>query len=270
MSTYAIGDVQGCTEQLEALLELIQFDPASDRLWFAGDLVNRGPDSLGTLRLIYSIRDSVTVVLGNHDLHMLAVDADKRCGNKKDNFSAVFEADDKEQLLEWLRFCPLIHREKDYLMVHAGIHPDWDKDTSMALASEVENILRSDDNIAFFRQMYGNKPESWSPELSGNDRLRFITNVLTRMRYCYADKRMDLLFKGPVSKAPADLIPWFSVPGRIKQKGYILHGHWASLEDTQQPSRIVSLDTGCVWGNKLSAWCLEDKRWFSVPGYNTI
>ncbi len=267
MPTYAIGDVQGCTDQLKALLELIQFDPALDRLWFAGDLVNRGPDSLGTLRLIYSLRDSVTVVLGNHDLHLLAVHADKNNGNKKDTFSAVLEAHDREELLQWLRFCPLIYKDNDHLLVHAGIYPFWDQHKALTLAAEVEQELQSNHSGAFYKQMYGNKPDYWSENLTGHDRLRFITNVFTRMRYCYADKRLDMIYKGPVKETPSELTPWFAVPGRVMYNSTILYGHWASLEKTELAADTINLDTGCVWGNKLSTWCLEEKRWYSVSGY---
>ncbi len=267
MPTYAIGDIQGCTEQLQALLEHIRFDPLSDKLWLAGDLINRGPDSLGTLRLLYSIKDSVTVVLGNHDLHLLAVQADKKNGNNKDNFHAIFTADDQHQLLDWLRFCPLIHREGDYLLVHAGIYPFWDEETAFSLAAEVEQVLRGSEHTAFFNQMYGNQPEKWSTDLKGHNRLRFITNVFTRMRYCSGKDSLDLIFKGPLEEAPDGLTPWFNVTNRIPIKGTILHGHWASLADVEHTPGIINLDTGCVWGNTLSAWCLEEKHWYSVPGY---
>jgi len=268
MSTYAIGDVQGCREQLEALLELINFDPANDRLWFAGDLVNRGPDSLGTLRLIYSIKESVIAVLGNHDLHMLAVNVYPQRANRKDTFFDVLDATDKEPLLDWLLHCPLAHAEDEYLMVHAGIYPHWDRHSALQYAAEVEQCLQGGKHENFFSQMYGNQPANWSEQLTGNDRLRFITNVLTRMRYCYDDSSLDMQCKGPVTEATPELTPWFDVTDRIEHPGYILHGHWASLMGGESKPGIISLDTGCVWGNKLSAWCLEEKHWFSVPGDN--
>jgi len=267
MSTYAIGDIQGCRVQLEALLESIRFDPAKDKLWLAGDLVNRGPDSLGTLRLIYSLKESVIAVLGNHDLHMLAVYKDRNRANRKDTFFSLLDAPDADKLLEWLRFCPLVYAEDNYLMLHAGTHPYWDRQQTLTYASEVEQVLRSEQHSDFFQQMYGNQPDSWSEELQGNERLRFITNVLTRMRYCYADSSLDMQCKGPISEAPSELIPWFDMPNRVVHEGYILHGHWAALMGGESPSGIISLDTGCVWGNKLSAWCLEEKRWYSVTGY---
>ena len=267
MSTYAIGDVQGCREQLEALLEQINFDPASDKLWFAGDLVNRGPDSLGTLRLIYGIKDSIIAVLGNHDLHLLAVNIDSRFGNRKDTFDDLLKAPDAAKLLEWLRFRPLVHAEGDFLMVHAGVYPQWDRATVLELATKVEQVLKGDDHAAFFKQMYGSKPDKWSADLQGYDRLRFITNALTRMRYCYADNSLDMLNKGPITEASTHLTAWFHQPDRVQHQGYILHGHWATLDGGEQVPGIISLDTGCVWGNSLSAWCLEEKRWFSVAGY---
>lgn len=268
MSTYAIGDVQGCREQLESLLELIRFDPLKDKLWFAGDLVNRGPDSLGTLRLVHSIKESVIVVLGNHDLHLLAVNYDRARANSKDTFLPLLEAADAKSLLDWLRFCPLVHAEGDYLLVHAGVHPLWNRQAMLHYAAEVEAILRSNQHQAFFQRMYGNQPDQWSADLQGQDRLRFITNVMTRMRYCYADNALDMLCKGAISEAASGLIPWFNANNRIEHEGYILHGHWASLMDKEPKAGIISLDTGCVWGNKLSAWCLEEQHWYSVAGYH--
>ncbi|PCJ48643.1 MAG: diadenosine tetraphosphatase [Gammaproteobacteria bacterium] len=272
MATYAIGDIQGCRVELEVLLELINFDPTADQLWFAGDLVNRGPDSLGALRLIHSLRDCSVIVLGNHDLHLLAVfEAGKNATqikqNPKDNFYTILDAPDADQLLDWLRFRPLVHVKDDYLLVHAGVYPLWSRQEIIDYAGEVERVLRGKEYSEFFTQMYGNQPEKWSSDLTGNDRLRFITNSLTRMRYCYQDYSLDMLCKGPVSETPEDLIPWFKVKGRIKHQGYILHGHWAALIEKEPLAGIISLDTGCVWGNKLSAWCLEEKRWYSVAGY---
>ena len=267
MPTYAIGDIQGCREQFEALLELINFDPACDKLWLVGDLVNRGPDSLGTMRLVYSIKDSVIVVLGNHDLHALAVNINRSRATRKDTLDSLLDADDAKQLLDWLRFRPLAHADGDYLMVHAGTYPLWDRATTLALAAEVEQVLRSEDHVSYFLQMYGNQPDRWSNQLTGQNRLRFITNALTRMRYCYADSSLDMNCKGTIAEAPADLMPWFDVPGRVVHQGYVLHGHWSALTGTKPVPGIISLGADCVWGNKLSAWCLEEKRWYSVPGY---
>ena len=266
MSTYAIGDVQGCREQLEQLLEQIKFDPVADTLWFAGDLVNVGPDSLGTLRLIHSIKDSVVSVLGNHDLHLLAVQADHNFTNNQDTMSSLLNASDAELLLDWLRFRPLAHEEGDFFMSHAGLYPFWNSETALTLAAEVEQLLRCDNYQEFFKFMYGNKPDTWSENLIGDDRLRFITNAFTRMRYLYSDQSLNLTYKGSLAKASPDLIPWFNVTDRVTHSGFILHGHWAALKGGEPAPGIISLDTGCVWGNKLSAWCLEEKHWYSVPG----
>ncbi|MCP3673550.1 MAG: symmetrical bis(5'-nucleosyl)-tetraphosphatase [Gammaproteobacteria bacterium] len=268
MSTYAIGDIQGCREQFEALLEHIRFDSAADTLWLAGDLVNRGPDSLGTLRLIHSIKDSVIAVLGNHDLHALAASTDRNFANRKDTFFSLLDAPDADVLLGWLRFRPLVHTEGDYFMSHAGVHPYWDLHLTAALAVEVEEVLRSEQHLEFFQHMYGNFPEKWSQKLVGYDRLRFITNALTRMRYCYADGSLDMKCKVPIVEAPRNLIPWFKIPDRITHSGYILHGHWAALMGGEPLPGIISLDTGCSWGGTLSAWCMEEKQWYSVPGIN--
>jgi len=267
MSTYAIGDIHGCRKQLELLLEHIKFDPAVDKLWFTGDLVNRGPDSLGTLRLVYSLRDSVISVLGNHDLHMLAVYAGGKKRHTKDNFYNIFNQVDTEELLEWLRFRPLVHVEDEFFLVHAGIYPFWNAIETQQYAREVETVLRGSEYKHFFKNMYGNKPDKWSSNLTGYDRLRFITNALTRMRYCYHNGALDMLFKGPVNEASDDLIPWFNLKHRVEHSGYILHGHWGALMGGELRPGIISLDTGCYWGYRFSAWCLEEKCWYSVEGY---
>jgi bis(5'-nucleosyl)-tetraphosphatase (symmetrical) len=266
MATYAIGDVQGCREQLESLLDHINFDTSKDKLWFAGDLVNRGADSLGTLRLIYRLRESVVAVLGNHDLHLLAVNVDASRGTKKDNFYDIFDAEDKDLLLGWLQQCPLAYAEHGHLLVHAGVYPLWDVQMLLSYAREVEQVLQSEESDSFFRQMYGNKPERWSDNLQGIDRVRFITNALTRMRYCDDDNSLDMICKLPVAEAPDELIPWFNANNRKPISETILHGHWAALNASDVIDGVVSLDTGCVWGGRLSAWCIEEKRWYSVAG----
>ena len=193
MSTYVIGDVQGCLRELEALLRLVDFDEGRDRLWFTGDLVNRGPDSLGVLRFVRGLGDAATVVLGNHDLHLLACAAGVRPPHRKDTLSAVFEAPDREELLHWLRHRSLLHFDADsgYLMVHAGLPPQWTAAQARQYAAELEGVLRADDNGTFFSHMYGNEPTRWSDSLAGMDRLRFITNCLTRLRYCDADGELS-------------------------------------------------------------------------------
>ena len=266
MATYAIGDVQGCREQLEQLLERINFDTSTDKLWFAGDLVNRGADSLGTLRLIYQLRNSVVVVLGNHDLHLLAVNQDLSRGTNKDNFYNIFDAADKEVLLAWLQQCSLVHLEQNHLLVHAGVYPLWNIQSLLKYAREVEQILQSENSESFFQQMYGNTPQRWSNTLEGIDRARFITNALTRMRYCSDNNSLDMINKAPVAQAPDGLTPWFMAKNREPVSETVLHGHWASLNKSDVTDGIINLDTGCVWGGRLSAWCLEEKRWYSVAG----
>jgi len=266
MSTYAIGDVQGCLQQLKILLRLIEFDPNVDQLLFAGDLVNRGPDSLGTLRFIKELGESAKVVLGNHDLHLLACYYNRDKVTKKDTIDDIFEANDVEALLFWLRHQPLALSYHDCLMVHAGVHPTWDRKQALSAAEEVETVLKGSQYKEFFHQMYGNEPAQFSPSLSYIERLRFFTNVLTRMRYLTPNGDLDMVCKKPLEQADKGLIPWFDVKDRIEHEGYILHGHWASLGGGEENKGIVSLDTGCVWGDKLSAWRLDDKQWFSVAG----
>lgn len=266
MATYAIGDVQGCLRQLNDLLEKIHFDPSVDQLWFAGDLVNRGPDSLGTLRLIKNLGDSAKVVLGNHDLHLLACSHNRDKMISKDTFYDVLMAEDANALLTWLQQQPLALAQDEFIMVHAGIHPTWDRKQALTYAREVEAALRGGQHQKFYQQMYGNEPTQLSENLSQMQRLRFITNVFTRMRYLDDDGQLDLYCKKPIESADEGLIPWFDVDNRVQHQGFILHGHWASLGGGEEINGIVSLDTGCVWGNKLSAWRLDDQKWFSVSG----
>ena len=205
-------------------------------------------------------------MLGNHDLHLLAVNIDVSRGTKKDNFYNIFEADDKDLLLGWLQHCPLAYAEGEHLLVHAGVYPLWNTQLLLRYAREVEQVLQSEFSDDFFRKMYGNIPERWSENLKGIDRMRFITNALTRMRYCHDDNSLDLICKVSVAKAPDDLIPWFNANNREPISETILHGHWAALKTSDALEGIISLDTGCVWGGRLSAWCLEEKRWYSVAG----
>ena len=266
MSTYAIGDIQGCFSSFERLLEAIQFDPAQDTLWLAGDLVNRGPDSLATLRYCYQHKDSIIAVLGNHDLHLLAV-AFGACEYKnKDTFAAVLEAPDKDKLLNWLRFNPLYYRDKKlgYSMVHAGIYPKWSRKKAKTLALEVEDIIQGEHFSEFLCNMYGNQPERWSDTLVGPSRWRFITNCFTRMRLCDSNFAINLSYKGALKEAPTELYPWYTTPNRKPIKDTILIGHWAALNGVTGSLNVIALDTGCVWGNKLSAFCLETGIWTQV------
>ena len=256
MALYAIGDVQGCCDELEGLLEQIDFDPRRDRLWFAGDLVNRGPDSLRTLRLLHRL--NILTVLGNHDLHLLATACLPEYRKRKDTLEQVIHAPDGPALLDWLRHQPLLHHdaESGYTLIHAGLPPQWDLDTARSCAAEVERVLRSEDHVEFFKVMYGNHPSRWSDRLQGWDRLRFITNCLTRLRYCDSNGRLALEYKGPPDSQPRHLKPWFAWDRRKSRKMNILFGHWSTL-GAYDEAGIHSLDTGCLWGGKLTALRLD-------------
>jgi bis(5'-nucleosyl)-tetraphosphatase (symmetrical) len=242
------------------LLELLRFDPASDRLWLVGDLVNRGPRSLDVLRLVRKLGQAATTVLGNHDLHLLAAALTPSEQLKpKDTLGAIFAATDRDELLHWLRQQPLLHHDDllRYTMVHAGLAPDWDFPTARACASELESALRDDDASAeLFAHMYGDQPDRWSEDLKGVDRLRFITNCFTRLRFCHADGRLALKNKGSPANAPAGLVPWFRAPNRRTRDLRIVCGHWSAL-GYYEGDGILSIDTGCVWGSTLCAVRLD-------------
>ncbi len=264
MATYAIGDVQGCLQPLLALLEQIQFDPNVDNLWFAGDLINRGPQSLETLRFIKSLGDKHISVLGNHDLHLLAVAYGVDGKGKHDTLNDILLAPDKDELLEWLRNRPLLHTDNTFVMTHAGLAPAWSLDKARQLAHEAESILRSSEMLYYLQHMYGNQPDNWSDDLSGEGRFRCIINYFTRMRYCYPDGRLDLEVTTRIADKPAHLLPWFGVPGRKNTDVKIIFGHWAALEGKTDTPNTFALDTGCVWGRALTALRLEDEQRFSV------
>lgn len=263
MSIYAIGDIQGCYDDLMLLLDSINFDQACDKLWFTGDLVNRGPKSLETLRFIYALGDNAKVVLGNHDLHLLATAFDHQRLGKNDTFEAVLHATDKDELLNWLRRQPLIHvdKELDVVMLHAGIHPDWDIDKAVALAGEVEKVIRGDNHVDFYRHMYGDKPANWSDELSSWPRLRSITNTLTRLRYCNSSGKASLGQKGAPGSQPDGLTPWFDIEHRISKNQRIIFGHWSTLvlAENIRYNNVYPLDTGCLWGGKLTAMKIDSE-----------
>lgn len=265
MATYAIGDIQGCFNELMQLLDQVQFSDA-DQLWIAGDLVNRGPDSLATLRFLKSLGPRARIVLGNHDLHLLAVHYGKTHLRRGDTLDAILAAPDREELMHWLRHQPLLiaDRESGYVMVHAGIPPKWSLKKALKRAAEVEQVLQGPDAETYFSHMYGNEPGRWDKTLRGWDRLRVITNYFTRMRFCDAEGRLDFKAKGGLDTQPEGYLPWFHQP-RKANKHTILFGHWAALEGYAEADNVIALDTGCIWGNQLTAFRLEDRALFSTP-----
>lgn len=252
MAIYAIGDVQGCFDELFQLLELIQFDGHKDQLWFAGDLVNRGPKSLETLRFVKNLGDAAVTVLGNHDMHLLAASCTQKIAQKKDALTQVLEAPDCEELIDWLRFRPLFHHNDEFCLLHAGLPPQWDFKKTKKMAALVEQTLRSPDYPVFLKQMYGNKPNIWSSDLKGMARLRFIVNCFTRMRYCDASGKLDFANSGPIGSQPKGLVPWFEVPNRKSADMRIICGHWSTL-GYYEGSNCYAIDTGCLWGGQLTA-----------------
>lgn len=267
MATYAIGDIQGCYHALRNLLQHIAFKPGRDRLWLVGDLINRGSGTLDVLRLLTEYHaqypSSVVAVLGNHDLHALTVAAGLKTAHRDDTLQPLLEAPDKDQLLAWLRQRPLLHAENDYLMVHAGLLPQWTIAQAMHLAGEVEQALRGPDYLDFLLGMYGNQPDQWDDELQGMDRLRLITNAMTRLRVCTPAGRMDLRFKGEREDIPDGLLPWFKVSFRKSLDTTIICGHWSAL-GLYRGDNVVALDTGCLWGGNLTALRLEDQQLYQV------
>lgn len=256
MPVYAIGDIQGCFNELEGLLDQISFDPRQDKLWIAGDLVNRGPDSLETLRFLHRL--NVVTVLGNHDLHLLATAHIPKYRKHKDTLEQVMHAPDGPELLEWLRHQPLLHHDTGtgYTLIHAGLPPQWDLDKARHCAAEVEQVLRGKDYVEFLGEMYGNHPAQWSDSLQGWDRLRFITNCLTRLRYCDTNGHLALEHKGPPGSQPRHLKPWFDWAQRKSRGMNILFGHWSTL-GAYDEAGVHSLDTGCLWGGTLTAMRLD-------------
>lgn len=263
MATYAIGDIQGCHAALLRLLDDIAYDPDRDRLWFVGDLVNRGPDSLATLRFVRGLGDRAVTVLGNHDLHLLTVAAGFVRAHRGDTLDEILAAPDRDELLSWLRHRPLVHVEDGYLMVHAGLLPEWTPDEAIALAGEVERTLRSDGYLEFLARMYGNRPGRWDPTLRGYDRLRVIVNAMTRMRVLKPDGDMDFAFKSALDRMPPGLVPWYAVPGRASRDVPVIFGHWSAL-GLKVEGNLLALDTGCLWGGCLSAVRLPDRKLFQV------
>lgn len=267
MATYAIGDIHGCVKTFQRLLKRIQFDPAHDALWLTGDLINGGPDSLGTLRWVVEHDAIVHAVLGNHDLHMLAVAAGTREMRKKDHFGPILEAPDRDDLLDWLHRQPLVRRHDGYLMVHAALLPTWSADEALSLSGEVESILQGENPAEFFEHMYGNKPNKWSDELTGVERLRVIINAMTRLRVLGplhgARRGMAFDFSGPLEEIPDDRTPWFEADEVTWDDHTVIFGHWSAL-GVHKVGRVACLDSGCVWGGKLTAMRLEDEAIFQV------
>ena len=268
MSTYAIGDVQGCYAELRSLLRECGFDSRRDRLWFVGDLVNRGPRSLDVLRFVADLGGRARVVLGNHDLHLVASARGARKLRGKDTFHDVLDATDGEALVDWLRERPVIHRdpEQGFVMVHAGIAPAWTIDEALVHGAELSRALLAPDHPQLLAGMYGNRPDAWRESLAGLDRLRFVTNAFTRMRYCRRDGRLDFSETGPPGAQHPSLAPWFELRDAGADGARIVFGHWATLRIEAALSRdlhVRHVDTGCVWGGSLTALRLEDDREFS-------
>lgn len=267
MATYVVGDLQGCLTPLLCLLDDIAFNPQQDELWVAGDLVNRGPESLQTLRFLKHLDEEehcTKIVLGNHDLHLLACAYGKKSPKASDTLSEILTAPDSETLLTWLRHQKLAVSDGKHLMVHAGIAPLWSIEQTLSLANEVENTLQSDAFIPFFEGMYGNSPNIWHDQLTGQDRLRCITNYLTRVRYCFPDGSMDFNEKLAPKRLSlsSPLQPWFRLLKNQNQEQTILFGHWASLMGQCEKDNMYALDTGCVWGGKLTLLRLDDQKIF--------
>jgi bis(5'-nucleosyl)-tetraphosphatase (symmetrical) len=266
MSTYAIGDIQGCFDALQALLRTIQFDEKTDTLWCTGDLVNRGPQSLAVLRFFKGLGDRHQVVLGNHDLHFIGVAYQVRATHAGDTLQDLLAAPDREVLLDWLCTRPLLVHDAalGYTMTHAGLAPQWSLRDAGRIAKEVETLLQGKSRALLLKEVFGNVPDYWDESLAGMDRLRSAINFFTRMRFCYPDGRLNFTYKGALASKPADIIPWFDVKPRLNADLNLIFGHWAALNGQADKPHLFPLDTGCVWGNCLTAMRLEDGKRFSV------
>jgi bis(5'-nucleosyl)-tetraphosphatase (symmetrical) len=264
MATFAIGDVQGCYAEFRRLLDLIRFDRAKDRLWLAGDIVNRGPASLSVLRYVKALGEAVVMVLGNHDLHLLMVA--EGCGkmNRNDTLQDILSAPDRDELLCWLRRQPLLYMNGNYVMVHAGLLPSWDIRQSCELAKLAEDALRGSCFRELCTHMYGNEPDHWDENLEGYERLRIVINAMTRMRICTPDGKMNFAYKGSEKNIPRGYVAWFEAPNRASRDATIICGHWSAL-GLKIIDNVLALDTGCLWGGSLTAIRLEDHKIFQVP-----
>lgn len=263
MATFAIGDIQGCFEALTQLLDQAAFDPSRDRLWLVGDLINRGPQSLEVLRYVKSLGDTATVVLGNHDLHLIMRSEGHSRASSDDTLDEVLNAPDRDELLQWLRSRPLFYCEDEYAMVHAGLLPQWSVSQCEDLAAEVEEGLISPNYHDLLANMWGSEPDAWQRELRGWERMRVIINAMTRMRFCTPDGRMDLRAKGPPESAPKGYLPWFAIPSRASNTHTVVCGHWSALGFYTE-RKLLALDSGCFWGGALTAIRLEDRTTFQV------
>lgn len=263
MATYLVGDIQGCFDELQQLLTTVDFDSTNDTLWLAGDLVARGPKSLETLRFVKSLGNSAKVILGNHDLHLLAIYHGINPIKKKDKTAPIYDADDCDELIQWLRQQPLFLEHDEFVMCHAGISPQWDLQTARECSQEISQLLSSDEWVWLLSNMYDSLPDFWHSDLQGMERNRYIINAFTRMRFVHSDMRLDMKCKLPPSEAKQDnLIPWFAHPERTKIEKPIIFGHWAALMGYQDDNAI-GLDTGCVWGGELTMLRWEDKKMFT-------
>lgn len=268
MSTYAIGDIQGCFKSLRLLLDRISFNPRNDRLWLVGDLVNRGPESLATLRFIKELGAAVTVVLGNHDLFLLAAADGIVALRPKDTIRDVLAADDRAELVDWLRRQPLHYRDGTFLMVHAGLLPQWSIDDAVGFAREVETVLAGPHYRTFLQDLFHGPAPQWNPSLNGTERLVSLARVFTRLRTCTASGEMSS-FSGPPEDAPKGFVPWFRIPERRNADATIITGHWAALGLQLDPTHLA-IDSGCVWGRQLTAVRLEDRKVFQVDNADDV
>lgn len=263
MATYAIGDVQGCYDELKALLAQIKFNSDRDQLWFCGDIVNRGPKSLETMRFIRSLEDNAITVLGNHDLHLLATAYHHKKPGKKDTLDKLLKAEDAAELFNWLRHRHMVYHdaEKKITLLHAGVHPDWDLKKVLSLGREIEQVLQSENHINFYKHMYGDKPFYWNDSLSGWSRYRFITNILTRLRYCDTQGKPALNAKGAPGTQAQHLMPWYELANRKTIDDKIIFGHWSTLPHAGYSgiNNAYAIDSGCLWGGALTAVNIDEQ-----------
>ena len=267
MSTYVIGDIQGCYDELMSLLALVGYSSEQDALWLAGDLINRGPENVGVMKFCMK-EPNCQVVLGNHDLHFLGITAGVSRAKGKDTVHDLLAWVGCPDVIEWLRHQPLIHKDSNHVMVHAGIPPNWNIDDAVSYAEEVETCLRGNRYKDFLAAMYGNEPRHWDSQLTGMARLRLITNYLTRLRFCKSDGEIELTHKTEV--APPGFSPWFAHPRPQHEGTTILFGHWAAINGVTHQANAQAVDTGCVWGRQLTAYRLEDGQRFNVPARTQV